>query len=215
MKLTAQKKLNSHSRLHRLKTPILALTGGIASGKSTVARVLREEGLVVIGADQLIKDIYAQKKTLRFLKKILPSCVEGGKINFKTLRVAAFERPALLRQLEKFLYAHLEKAFKARLKGVGRCPVIVYEVPLLFEKKLENKVDAILLVTAPKEVQIKRLIKRDGITRSLALKILREQIPVAQKKAKADVVLNNNGSLKQLERATLHLIKNYLALNFS
>ncbi len=205
-------RLNSKSRLYGLDIPIIGLTGGIATGKSSASKILRQLGASIIDADRLIKHIYSLPQTMSFLRSISPESISGNHINFQYLREQFFKHRDLKSQLENFLYSKLPKAFEHFLKELKDPEFIIYDVPLLFEKKLESKIDITVLIYAPKETQLERIIKRDGCSLDTANNILLAQDPIDSKRSKADFCIDNLDSLKELELKVTEL-KNHLFQN--
>ena len=201
--------LSSSERLHGLTIPVVGLTGGIASGKSTVASFLHQEGFPVISADALIKDIYAKEESQAFCRRHFPDCFIGEQVDFRALRQKAFNSREAREKLEKFLYPQLIQAFKQALKRFSSPRFIIYDVPLLFEKSLHPLVDLSVCVYCDKDSQRQRLLQRDGITRDLAEKMLAEQMDIELKKNKADAVINNFKDLEELKLNTRKFIKEY------
>jgi dephospho-CoA kinase len=190
-------KLSKDSRLHQCPIPIIGLTGGIATGKTTASTFLSNKGFRVICADKLIKEIYALPNTLTYIKAEFPQVIEQDTINFKSLRSIAFSNQNNREKLEQFLYQQLPQQFNSSYSNEDK--VIVYDVPLLFEKNLAKLVDYSLVIYTPREVQIKRLMERDHIEQDLAESILANQIDIEQKRSLADYSINNTSDLQTLE----------------
>lgn len=189
-------KLNSEQRLYQLQQPLIALTGGIASGKSSVAKIFAEHGLKIINADELVKKIYSSTDAIQFIKQCAPDVVDNNIINFPALRKKVFSDPALKDSIETFIYTRLPETFKSQVTPQDE--VIIYDVPLLFERKLEKYFDIIVVVYSPRALQLQRLIKRDQNSRELAEKILDQQIDIEEKRSKADFVIDNSRDREEL-----------------
>ncbi len=190
---------SKESRLYQIPVPIIGLTGGIATGKSTVAQLFREMGIPVIDADKLVKAIYGKASSIEFVKTHFPSAVEGEVILFKTLRELAFNTPANQKKIEEFIYAQMPEAFKKAFSELPKSDVVVYDVPLLFEKNLNDSIDVSLCVYTPESIQVERLIKRDHIESALAKTILSKQMNIEEKKKKSQFVISNIGSMSDLK----------------
>jgi dephospho-CoA kinase len=149
------------------KQKIIALTGGIASGKSFACGVFKSCGLEIIDLDDLSKEIYQLKQTNDDLLDMFGTCEKSK------LKAIVFNDKQKLQQLEDYLHPKILKNMQEKIK-LAKSDVMV-AVPLLFEKKLYDYFDsAVVILTSPK-LQIERMIKRDNIDESLALKILNNQ----------------------------------------
>lgn len=199
MKLKAEwNKLSPGKRLHGLNVPVIGLTGGIATGKSTVSKMLSDRGLPVINADLLVKDIYARQDTRDFIRNNYPDVIKGSEIDFRLLREKFFTAPVVKEEIEAFIYARMKEAFDNAYKKLGRPSLVVYDVPLLFEKHLESAVDMKVLVYAPAKIQRARLMERDGHEENMARTIMESQMDIEAKKDKSDFVIDNSATLEDL-----------------
>lgn len=200
------KKLNSqwvtkttNTRLYNIPVPIIGLTGGIATGKSTVAQFFKDAGIPVIDADKLVKGIYAKKESHEFVSQHFLEAIVDNAIHFKTLRELAFKNSENQAMLESFIYAQMPDAFVKTYEAFEGCEFIVYDVPLLFEKGLFTKTDVSVCVYSPRGIQLERLVKRDGISIDLAKVILDKQMDIEEKKKKSDLFIVNDGELSVLK----------------
>lgn len=188
-------------RLYNLSVPVIGLTGGIATGKSTVSSKLREEGHPVICADSLVKEVYKSPETIDHLKDNYPNILNNQEVDFKELRKAFFSDEKTQKDIEQLIYKQLPSMFLKfyeELKASAEVSYIVYDVPLLFEKGLDKLVDQKFVVYCPREQQIQRLINRDHIDKELAEKILLKQMPIEEKKELADFIIDNSKSRPDL-----------------
>lgn len=190
-------KISPKERLHNLDIPIIGLTGGIATGKSSLSKLFIKDNICLIDADQLIKEIYTSSETIEFIRSICPQSVTNNSIDFKVLRETFFNSPNLKSQIENFLYQRLPKAFLNKI--IEDTKFIVYDVPLLFENNLQNKFDQIILVYASKEQQIQRLMERDNISKDLSSKIINQQLDIESKKELSDFIIDNSSDLQNLD----------------
>jgi dephospho-CoA kinase len=188
------------SRLYQVPVPIVGLTGGIASGKSTVAKFFQLKDVPVIDADKLVKNIYKKTETIDFIKNNFSEVIENNSINFSSLRELVFTQPDIKKRIEDCIYTQLPEEFIKEFKSFPQSPFIVYDVPLLFEKGLEHFIDTSICVYSPRKVQLERLIKRDNIDQLLAQKILEQQINIEEKKDKANLVIDNSGTFEQIHK---------------
>ena len=178
---------------------IIGLTGGIASGKSTVSKYLVEKGFKVYDADKIAKDISEKKSVqeeiiLTFGNKILD---KNGNIDRKKLKEIVFENKEKLEKLNGIIHPKVINFYK-ELKEKKTDKVIIFDVPLLFESGIDKFCDKILVVISDYEIQLNRIIERDKINRELAEKIIKSQLSNEERIKKADVVIENNSSLEDL-----------------
>ncbi len=185
---------------------IIGLTGGIASGKSTVARLLRQWGHPVVDADQLARAIVepGQPAFLDIVDFFGADVLQSdGHLDRKALGALVFGSPENRQKLNEFTHPRVaqlaqETLQECREQGVTR---LVYEVPLLFEVGLDKSVDASLLVAVSAEVQLQRLMQRDQSSADAARQRIASQMPLEDKLQRADYTLWNNDSPQQLEQA--------------
>ena len=197
--------LTKERRLYGLEKPIVGLTGGVATGKTTVAGILDDLGVCVICADGLVRKIYEKKETLDFLMEHFPACIEGNRIDFQRLRQSVFGNRENLAKVEDFIYTFVPDEFLKMQQEATEHHFLVYDVPLLFEKNLDDKVDLTICVYAQESFQKKRLFQRDGIDDILIETMLSCQLSIEEKKTLADIVVDNTSSLKELHRRVVDI----------
>lgn len=175
---------------------LVGLTGGVATGKSTVANMFKQCGAVVIDADQLAYDVVKPgKPAWREIVKTFGKTVlnPDRTLNRQSLGAIVFRTPAKRRALEAIIHPRVarEQVRLARL-AARKDPqaVVIYDVPLLFEAGIDKRVDQTIVVTAAREAQIARLKKRNGLSGAEALRRIRSQLPMAKKIQQADHVIN-------------------------
>lgn len=178
---------------------IIGLTGGIASGKSTVSKYLAEKGFKVYDADKIAKNIseekYVQEEIIAtFGDKILD---KNGNVDRKKLKEIVFENKDKLKKLNGIIHPKVIDFYK-KLKEKNTDEMIIFDVPLLFESGLDKICDKILVVISDYEVQLDRIVERDKIDRELASKIVKAQLSNEERIKKADVVIENNSNLEDL-----------------
>ena len=184
---------------------IIGLTGGIASGKSTVARILEEKGARVIDADQLARDAVvpgtdAHAAIVReFGCEILSL---DGTIDRGKLGAIVFADPAARRRLEAITHPAIAKLAEERLDSLRRqgTAVVFYMAPLLIEAGITGRVDEIWVVYVDRETQLARLMARDGSDRLDALRRIESQMPMEEKRNYGKEVIDNRGSLEETTR---------------
>jgi len=187
---------------------VIAVTGGIGSGQSTVCTRLLERGCRIIDVDKKAKQIINKDAALqRELKKVFGEKIfsADGKLNRKLLAQIAFKEESNTLQLNNLIHPRMvaevvEEMESARFSG--KYPLIVIDAALIYEISIEQMFDAIIVVYASMENRIKRVMERDGLSRREIITRVRRQIPLDDKKQWADFVVDNNGSLDDLKRQT-------------
>jgi dephospho-CoA kinase len=189
----------------------IGLTGGIASGKSTVSSMLKELGFPVIDADQIAREVVkpgeeAYKSIVAtFGRDIL---LENGEINRPKLGSIIFhdqEKRALLNKIvHPFVRRRMNEQKKALFEKGEKA--VIMDIPLLFESKLTHMVDKSILVYVDADVQLKRLMRRNGLTEKEAQARISSQMPLVQKVPLADAVINNNGTIEETRKQLIHLL---------
>jgi len=182
------------------------LTGGICSGKSSVARLFSGFGIPVIDADQVARQVVQPggAALLGIVSAFGPAILlSDGTLNRAALGKLVFSDPDKLAQLNILVHPEVKRRVNesvALLTEQGH-PLACYDVPLLFETGQQDQYRPVVVVTADDELRLARLMLRDGLSRADAEARLSSQLPLAQKVAQADVVLQNNGDLVQLARS--------------
>ncbi len=190
-------RLGPSTRLHQCPIPLYAVTGGIASGKSYFCSILEELGEAVVYADKLIHTLYEKKPVIDWLKKNAPEVIGHKKIEFPKLREMTFQDPKFRTLLEERLYSLMPEAFLAALTRFEQKRVF-YEIPLLFEKNLQEKVDGIICVTSGLSTQRERLKERDGSSPEVIEAIIASQFDSQLKERASDFIVKNElGTTKE------------------
>lgn len=186
---------------------ILGLTGSIGMGKTSAARSLRRLGVPVHDADATVHRLLGPGgKAVPAIQRLFPQAVENGAVNRRTLGGIVFADPAALRQLEAVLHPMVREAERTFLKRMRRRrqPLVVLDIPLLYETGGAARMDAVVVVSAPALLQARRVLARPGMTPEKFAQILRQQTPDAEKRRRADFVvttgLGHDRSLRQLKR---------------
>ena len=185
---------------------LVGVTGGIASGKSTVARMLEELGAPVIDFDALSRSVVEPGKpawkdiVAYFGEQVL---LEDKTLDRKKISEIVFRDPEKRKRLEGFTHPRIYEDFRRLVKEYTQeDPDVIIQVvvPLLIEANLQYLFHKLLLVYIPQEKQIERLMDRDKISREMAQNILTAQLPIDEKKGYADFIVDNSGSLEETKR---------------
>ncbi|ULG71298.1 dephospho-CoA kinase [Macrococcus brunensis] len=191
---------------------VIGLTGGIASGKSTVSRLLAAHGFVIVDADIAARQAVAKgSEGLRQVETIFgPEAIKDGEMNRSYIGQQIFhdeEKRLALNGIIHPIVREIMEEEKQSALAAGK-PVIM-DIPLLYENKLEETVDAVWVVYVTKEVQLERLMKRNDLDKEAALARIASQLSIEDKKERADVVIDNNGTLLDLERRINEIVAEY------
>ncbi len=179
----------------------IGLTGGIATGKSTVARFLMEMGAIVIDADQLAREaVTPGYPALQQLVELFGTglLLPDGTLDRSKLRKHVFANPEKLKQLESIIHPCIKQLAINRLEMARQsgAPAAVYMAPLLIEAGATDRVDEIWVVTAMADVQLKRLIERDKCDIEHTKQIISAQMPLEEKEQYGVVVIDNSGDIE-------------------
>jgi dephospho-CoA kinase len=190
---------------------VFGLTGGIGSGKSSVAALLREHGVPVVDADELAREAVAPGSPgLAELTRAFGSEVLGpdGALDRKRVGSLVFADPAARKRLNAITHPIVRQLSQERFAALERDGVALaaYDVPLLFEVGLDQVLRPVVVVAASHETQVARVMARDGLSRDEAEARIAAQLPLAQKRARADHVLENDGSRAELSRQVSELV---------
>ena len=193
-------------------TYILGLTGGIASGKSTVSAYLAQNGALIIDADLIARQVVAKKSS--GLKQIVAKfggeiLTASGELDRKKLGKLVFSNKELLKNLTDItgpliraeILREIEAAKKAQVK------LVVLDIPLLFETGYQTLCDKVMVVTIPSEVQLKRVMKRDNLSAAEARKRIANQLPASKRNELADVLIDNSKSVAETYQQVLKWLK--------
>ena len=194
---------------------IIGITGGIASGKTTICNFLEKKNFPIHDSDLVVKNIYekAPQTLLATLNKTnLSHSIKNKKINKDIIRNEAFNNKTKKKILEKYFHNEVRKSRENFLKKhkKKKTKVVILDIPLLFEAKLSHVCDYIILLCAPKKIKIKRAIKRKGMTKKIVLKILKNQISDTYKKKKSHYIINTTKTKSHSFKAVLSIINNII-----
>jgi dephospho-CoA kinase len=196
---------------------LVGLTGGVATGKSTVAKMFKQCGAIVIDADELAHEVVkpgkpAWREIVAFFGKTVLN--QDRSLNRQVLGSIVFRNPKKLRQLERIIHPRVAREQARLTKQAARADptaVVIYDVPLLFEAGIDTRVDKTLVVTADRETQLARLKKRNGLSRVEAIRRIRSQMPLSKKVRLADIVidgtLSRHNAMKAVRGIFLDLLR--------
>ena len=175
---------------------ILGLTGSIGMGKSTTAKLFVEAGVPVYDADATVHRLY-EGEAAPAIEAAFPGSTVGGKVDRTRLSAQVVHDPAAMKQLEQIVHPMLGASRARFLEDAKRsgAPVAVVDVPLLFETGGEKRVDAVVVVTTTPEIQRERILARDNMTAEKLDAILARQLPDAEKRKRADFVVDTSHGL--------------------
>ena len=186
------------------------MTGNIGSGKSTVSRHLAELGATVVDADQLAREAVApgSEGLARIVDRFGPEVLDPeGALDRRALGRRVFEDPEALRALEAIVHPVVSELFEARVAEARArgARIFVYDVPLLFERGLESKLDLVVVVWAEPATRRTRVAARDGLSAEEIDARIASQMPLEAKVERADHVIDNDGSPEATQAATAQL----------
>lgn len=172
---------------------IIGLTGSIGMGKSTTTQMFAEEGVPVYDADAAVHALYAKDgAAVAPIGALVPEAIKDGAVDRDALRQAVFEDDTLLDRIEVAVHPLLTHSRKTFFRDNKAAPIVLLDIPLLFETGGDRKVHKIVVVTAPPEVQRARVLERPDMTEDRFNAILAKQTPDAEKRARADYVIDTS-----------------------
>ncbi len=185
---------------------LLGLTGSIATGKSTVSAMLRQKGAYIIDADQVARE--AAEPGSEGLKRIVAHFGEEmlddeGNLDRTRLGAAIFKDPLKRKTLNQLLHPLIMQTMQFHTDAIKKRiqhAMIIWDVPLLIEENLTRYVEAVILVYVPREIQLKRLMKRNSLSEKEAMNRIEAQMDIEEKKKVADYIIDNSGTLSDTER---------------
>ena len=185
----------------------LGLTGSIGMGKSTVARMFADEGVPVFDADAAVHRLQGPEGGLvEEIEAHFPGTTGPGGVDRGALAERVLAAPEALRRLEALVHPAVARAREAFLAENAGAPLVLLDIPLLFEAGGWQGVDRIAVVSAPAEVQRARVLARPGMTAEKFERILARQMPDEEKRARADFIIPTGGSLHDTRRAVRRIL---------
>lgn len=186
---------------------VLGLTGSIGMGKSTTARMFAEAGIPVHDSDEAVHRLYAGEAA-PMVEAVFPGTVVGGVVDRARLAKRVLGDPAAIRKLEGLIHPLVRAdadAFLDRHRKAG-APLVVLDIPLLFETGGRRRVDKVAVVTAPAEIQRERVLARPGMTEEKFGAILAKQVPDSEKRKAADFIIDTGSGMGTARNAVREII---------
>ena len=191
----------------------IGLTGGIATGKSTVSAILQEAGAIIIDADEIARKLV--KKGLPAYQEIVDHfgtaiLLPNGEINREVLGEIIFNDPHKKKLLNSIVHPRVERELNRQLKQLEKShpeSIVVLDIPLLFEANMHKDLVEVIVVYTPPRVQLERLMQRDNISEANARARIDSQMPIDEKKMRSTRVIDNSGSVENTHRQTLELFE--------
>ena len=188
-------------------TVILGLTGSIGMGKSTVARMFEDEGVPLFDADAIVHQLQGPEGELvAAIEARFPGTTGEAGVDRSALAERVLAEPEALQNLEGLIHPAVARERRAFLAAHEGAPLVVLDIPLLFEKGGASEVDKIAVVSAPGPVQRERVLARRGMTLAKFCQILALQLPDEEKRARADFVIPTGGSLEETRERVREII---------
>ena len=195
-----------------MKRPfLLGLTGSIGMGKSTTAALFAEAGVPVWDADDAVHRLYAAGAAgAEAVARLAPEAVGPQGVDRSRLREAIARDPGLLARIEEVIHPLVAADREAFVAANVDAPLVVLDVPLLFETGAETAFDAVLVVTAPASVQRARVLARPGMNEEMLAAIRARQMPDAEKRRRADFVIRTDEGIDRARDAVLSVMRNIM-----
>jgi dephospho-CoA kinase len=189
---------------------ILGLTGSIGMGKSTVAGLFAAEGVPVFEADPVVHALY-QGAAVPLIEEVFPGTTKDGVVDRQALSKAVLGDPAAIKRLEAIVHPLVRQAEQDFIAAARKAnaPIVVLDIPLLFETGGADRCNVIVVVSAPEEVQRERVLARPGMTPEKFSAILARQMPDSEKRQQANVVIDTSGDIAHTAKAVKDVIRRF------
>lgn len=185
---------------------LLGLTGNIGCGKSTVSKILKERGIEIIDADLLSREIYNYDDVIYEMKCSFPEVFIDNEIDRTILGNIVFNDENRLKKLNFIAHKKIKELIDDKINK-SKSAIVVIDAALLFEANIESQVNKVITVYCNKDIQIERIINRDNVSVEDAKKRIKSQLPQLEKIKKSDYVIDNSGSLDELQKNVEKLLK--------
>ncbi len=191
---------------------VLGLTGSIGMGKSTAGKMFADRGIPMISADEIVHDLYSGRGA-PLIEAAFPGTVVDGTVDREKLSAAVVGDETAFKRLEAIVHPLVEEErrfFVERQRQAGK-PLVVLDIPLLYEGGGERHVDRVLVVSCGADLQRERVLKRPGMTEEKFQAILARQVPDAEKRARADYVVDTSGTFEETRAQVDAIVDRILA----
>jgi dephospho-CoA kinase len=186
---------------------MIALTGSIGMGKSTVAAMFAAAGIPVFDADAEVHRLQAKDGPLIApIDARFPGVVTDGVLDRAALAARVLTDPAELAALEEIVHPAVQQAREKFVAEHAKAPALLFDIPLLFETVGDKEFDKIIVVSAPADIQRERVLRRDNMTQAKLYAVIARQLPDAEKRARADWVVDTSGSLDETRRQVAAIV---------
>ncbi|RCL01611.1 MAG: dephospho-CoA kinase [Candidatus Tokpelaia sp. JSC085] len=191
---------------------IIGLTGSIGMGKSTATGFFSEEGIPVHSADDAVHAIYTQVPVIKKIHTSFPGIVEDGTINCRKLAEIVFHIPEALEKLEAIIHPYVREAESFFLQKACQQEhrIVLFDIPLLYETGAHSRVDYVVTVSVPYNIQRERVLSRAGMTEEMFSAILSRQMRDEEKRKRADFVIDADKDLSTLHKDVRSVIAKLL-----
>ena len=193
---------------------ILGLTGSIGMGKTTTARLFAEEGVPVHDSDAAVHKLY-EGEAVAAIEEAFPGSTANGKVDRQKLGAMVVNDAAALNRLETIVHPLVRLSGVRFLEHARQCgeKIVVLDIPLLFETGGEKRVDAVVVVTAPQEMQRQRVLERPGMTPDKLEALLAKQMPDAEKRRRADFIVDSGNGLESAREQVRNILRKIATLS--
>ncbi|CBI75686.1 Dephospho-CoA kinase [Bartonella clarridgeiae 73] len=191
---------------------IIGLTGSIAMGKSTTADFFKQAGVPVFSADEAVHQLYRNELTISLIERAFPGVIENGQVNRLKLSEILINNIEKLKILEEIIHPLVQKKEREfiNIARQQKKKLVVLDIPLLFETKSENRVNSVVVVSSPPEIQKARAMNRPNMNEEKFLIINTKQVSDKQKRKYADFVIDTGKDLENTRQQVLKVIKSLL-----
>jgi dephospho-CoA kinase len=184
----------------------ICVVGSIGSGKTYISKLLAGTMFPIFNADEEVNNVYKQKSIFLKLKKILPKYISSFPINKQELIQAISSNQACLKKIIKIVHPEVRKKMKLFLQKNKNKKAVILDIPLLLENKLNEPEDVIICIEAQQKMLVKKLQQRLGYNKKMVSMLRKIQLPIEEKKSRADFVLVNNYNKKTMQLRAKELL---------